>query len=219
MAMETVPSSCESSSIDISSDKNLPDFKYADNVLLLSNDSSKMLVFLTVWAVGYVCLGCCCRTELAQSRTSLLQQNRWRSWIDLGTRVVTRLEGIVYWNKCLYAYRRCGWCLLIWSVCEDRVTSGYWSKVEHTRQKWGQHCSATAKHGNREQVCVKNLCLNIAVFAELVEYSEGILGLSQSFGTRYWVLGFSLYYGQCGWGRFGLAHRTTTTFCAILWGW
>lgn len=46
VVMEIVVSSCENDSIDIWSDRNLWDLEYSDNFVLLTEDPSKLPVFL-----------------------------------------------------------------------------------------------------------------------------------------------------------------------------
>lgn len=46
MVMEVVPSSCENNGIDIRPDTKPPDLEYANNVVLLGEDTSKLPVLL-----------------------------------------------------------------------------------------------------------------------------------------------------------------------------
>lgn len=150
---------------------------------------------------------------LGQSRNLFLQGNNSLRWTELVNWLVISHLAAEYKRRCLHKYRWPDWFSLIWGIYVISLTSGYRSKVDYTRQHWGQHYSTDSRPGQWEQkLCEHFRCFRTVVFVVLIKYGRRISWVTKKLGIRYWILVSSLrnsHWMRLGWGGWDM-------FCACL---
>lgn len=172
MAIELTVPSWENSSIDICLDRKLFDLKYADDYIVVIDDTSKLLC-LNVRLSDIVVI---CKMRFRSSKCEMLLQD----WSGSNLKFVLAVKQLITTDTfgpscncispgdskseevflCIQKSR-----LLFSNFEQPRVgvITAYWPNIESTRQRSAQHCSAAVNHTCWKPMWGKFWFLNIVV--------------------------------------------------------
>lgn len=155
MITEIALLSCKNSGIAVLFHIKSCDLEYADDVVLLSKDTSMSQVFLDRVNDGDACLGCvlyhrsircCCKIGLTQNRNLFSQEKNWMKSVGLNSRIIASCSVVVCQIKRILVYRRLDSHSPIYSVSGIGATSDYRPKVAVLQQQCGHYFHTVPKH-------------------------------------------------------------------------